>query len=97
MKSGSAGRSADSKWLRKAAVSVGVIVCTIAGFLGAALSLLAAVAVGVVTIGLGLLLVRRRRLAGPVVVACAVALLVGAGAYALLGLLQPDGAATGTG
>lgn len=87
----------EPKRFSRAAVGVGIVLCAISGFLFAAVSLFATGAAGVITIGLGLLLVRQRRPAGTVVVACGVALLLGACGYVLLGLLQPDGAPTGRG
>lgn len=82
---------------RRATLGIGVLLCLVSGFLGAVISLFATATTGAITTVVGLLLVQQRRPVGVAVATCGVALVVGVGAYILLGILQPDGAGTGTG
>lgn len=78
--------------MARSALGLGVLLCLMSGFLGAVLSLFATATAGAITAVLGVLLVQQRRTVWGVVAICGIAILVGAGAYVLLGILQPDGA-----
>lgn len=70
-------------------LGIGVLLCLVSGFLGAVISLFVTATTGVITTVVGLLLVQQRRPTGVAVATCGVALIVGVGAYILLGSFNP--------